>query len=958
MAIKKCDEVTETQVPTIEGEDSAAAARAVPQRRVPQVRENTHLGKVFQAIERTIYDDLLDDPADQTGQINAMLSTVSTFGNGDVRANRPMDIADPLRAEAHKFFTADSKTGQMKYVNNNLNAGQNTCPEYDTLYGMSIWNIEFTEDPQACTGGWWTDPDETVLFKRYKQNMKVSSNMFVPNYEGEWANVWDKAGAFESHVAGESWMLSEASRPPRGSLIDTDTEFTDHYTNISIPFSKQELERYVNNVNNPLYADVEPKYNFYLPGYEEYIAKSRVLEQQLPNLYSALTQGDNTVQRKLEIWRQSHKNSGTGLDYVKGAQALKAAMGQDLTDHFQNIGIPSSKVSILQQSSLYDDVYPMNNTLVLQTDKNGAFITAAESAGMTDDLMKFIMNETYGVVNGLRLPVADNPQNAPLFSMMPTSNRIEAGEAPEFVTKLLFETSSETVAASEGGWGEPEYSIRTERSEQELQIVDLGRWLTEVYLNTDSTYYEFPHFSDESIMLGMPESATNQCSTFLGALMSLVLTGKVQQLIDQYFRTFAEVLEGKEAYNETVIYEIVKTPSYSGAKTQRIFVPNTEELDILQYIDTQVKYGDTGVKYTYEVFAHQLVIGTKYKYSGKLQSACGNGTLPVPDSAIDGLNAAVEFSVVYEPSLQIIRLPIYTETEQIFDHPPIFPNVDLVPYKDVPTSFLINLSSNVGEYEVQPIEINNDDKRFIQNYRKSRKLLPEDPIIFKSDDPTKRYEIYRTSTPPKSYQDFAGNLLTQLSSDIATAISYVDHITPNQKYYYMFRSIDVHGNRSNPTEVYEVELVNFEGMTFFNNKMYEFEDTLRNNNNISNSRDFRRYLKINPNFIQSLINYDQTFPVAQNPQNASMFAMMPTSNKIVGAGTSDSAYNADNVIIGQAGEPVWNKRFKVRVTSKNSGKKFDLNITCKVEYNKNSKPSPAENPQNASMFSLSDSKLG
>ena len=174
----------------------------------------------------------------------------------------------------------------------------------------------------------------------------------------------------------------------------------------------------------------------------------------------------------------------------------------------------------------------------------------------------------------------------------------------------------------------------------------------------------------------------------------------------------------------------------------------------------------------------------------------------------------------------------------------------------------------------------------------------------------------------------------------------------------MFRGIDVHNNRSNPTEVYQVEITEFEGMMFFYQSIYEFEDLVDKNNNVSFSRDFRRYLKINPNFIQSLINYDQTFPVAQNPQNASMFAMMPTSNKIVGAGTSDSAYNADNVVIGQAGEPVWNKRFKVRVTSKNSGKKFDLNITCKVEYNKNLKPSPAENPQNASMFSLADSKLG
>ena len=173
-------------------------------------------------------------------------------------------------------------------------------------------------------------------------------------------------------------------------------------------------------------------------------------------------------------------------------------------------------------------------------------------------------------------------------------------------------------------------------------------------------------------------------------------------------------------------------------------------------------------------------------------------------------------------------------------------------------------------------------------------------------------------TRPESYQSFSGNLLAIASSKTATAASYIDNILPNQKYYYMFRSIDIHGNRSNPTEVYEVELVNFEGMTFFNNKMYEIEDTLRNNNNISNSRDFRRYLKINPNFIQSLINYDNTFP----PD-----------------GSSDSAYNATSVALGQAEESVWTKKFKIRVTSKNSGKKFDLNLNCKVNFNKNLKPS-------------------
>jgi len=146
-----------------------------------------------------------------------------------------------------------------------------------------------------------------------------------------------------------------------------------------------------------------------------------------------------------------------------------------------------------------------------------------------------------------------------------------------------------------------------------------------------------------------------------------------------------------------------------------------------------------------------------------------------------------------------------------------------------------------------------------------------------------------------------------LSTPGATSTSYIDSISPNTKYYYTFRSIDVHGNRSNPTEVFMVELVQFEGMIFFNQSVYEFgSETF---DNVKVTRDFRRYIKINPNLIQSLIDYDKL-------------------------GEIQSAYEASDVSLGRAEESVWKKRFKMRITSKNSGKKFDINLSCKVNFTK------------------------
>ena len=43
---------------------------------------------------------------------------------------------------------------------------------------------------------------------------------------------------------------------------------------------------------------------------------------------------------------------------------------------------------------------------------------------------------------------------------------------------------------------------------------------------------------------------------------------------------------------------------------------------------------------------------------------------------------------------------------------------------------------------------------------------------------------------------------------------------------------------------------------------------------------------------------------------------------------------ASKVDLGRAEESVWTKRFKMRITSKNSGKKFDINLSCKVNFSK------------------------
>ena len=163
-------------------------------------------------------------------------------------------------------------------------------------------------------------------------------------------------------------------------------------------------------------------------------------------------------------------------------------------------------------------------------------------------------------------------------------------------------------------------------------------------------------------------------------------------------------------------------------------------------------------------------------------------------------------------------------------------------------------------------------------------------------------------------------MLTTISSDIATSVSFVDNISPNTKYYYTFRSIDVHGNRSNPTDIYVIELVELEGMIFFNQSIYEFGS--KEYNNVKTEKTFKRYFQINPNLIQSLIDYEKTFP----------------------DGDTSSALKATSVSVGRSETPVWDKRFKIRIASKNSGKKFDINFTCKTQFIQNTDDTPPIEP--------------
>ena len=135
----------------------------------------------------------------------------------------------------------------------------------------------------------------------------------------------------------------------------------------------------------------------------------------------------------------------------------------------------------------------------------------------------------------------------------------------------------------------------------------------------------------------------------------------------------------------------------------------------------------------------------------------------------------------------------------------------------------------------------------------------------------------------------------------ASGAHLIDEVQPNTKYYYCVRAIDVHNNFSNPTHVFEAELVDNEGQVYLILKTIYFEETIER----IETKAGRRYIYIEP----SLRNV--AYNASIEPDDA------------------PSTLPDDNILGPGGDEACWDQTLKIRVTSKKTGKKVDLNVTFK-----------------------------
>jgi hypothetical protein len=358
-------------------------------------------------------------------------------------------------------------------------------------------------------------------------------------------------------------------------------------------------------------------------------------------------------------------------------------------------------------------------------------------------------------------------------------------------------------------------------------------------------------------------------------------------LLNKDIRNYKDMLDGKACYSEALLYKVDKyeIDGENFQKVQSFFLANTEEISKFKMIDTQVKYGK---KYRYEVFSYKYVLANRYSYVN-------------PSQEINQQIIEQSYDVINEPLPLIVKMLYATIEEVVLDKPPSPPEVETIPYKDNSQELSFFFNPSAVQYRMAEVALTTEEENQYSLVRDSQNLAENELITFGGDDKTEKYYIYRIEKHPSSYQDFKDRLyaIAQTEEGCVTA-EYLENLTPNKKYYYIFRAVDVHGHLSPPTEVREIELINEGGTVFLQSKVVAFKDSKFE----AKTKDVKRYVHIKPSLLQSLID-EESLEIEQGE----------TARDVL-----------PRVRIGQSDldENVWNKRFKIRIKSKSTNKFVDI----------------------------------
>jgi hypothetical protein len=721
----------------------------------------------------------------------------------------------------------------------------------------------------------------------------------------------------------------------------------------------------VGGSNNPpptTPAYINPEYNFYNGVYEKAIAENNIPETVLPNMYvyslmtaepfdmganpawqegpekvrvsagrdqlvdnpdprrAAELQGDYDKLITLDEFDKNFLPRTDDPDFVRYLDEYGAAIssGSVSVDMYANLDrknastiTPAGDMDIYPKFNTAKHAFPMYIEVGMPTNAVGNFGKLAEKTGTSAGFMssltttQFDTKELHFSTDGLLTTAGDgNP-----FEID------EARAAPEMTSNLF--------------------------SRQASKVYDFDDWFDNIASSAilavlTQKGIDFPvGVSEEDCLDHMTQLAVS------GMRNSMRQAAATNVLSYKDYALAAKPM----CQAETIIFELSKfkkTGDNNYALVQNYFFPNTSYTDVIDYVDTQVKYNQI---YRYELTGYAVVYGAKYRFRTQryVVGADDGGFRARP-----GADLNFTFNVETIPDLKIVEYPIFNgrwmrsqgedrlvgglnyPDVKVMDRPPMPPEYSVFPYKTDHEQILINLQPGggafMGDRAVKYIALSEDDEenfRQLSFYQKRVENfgLKQGHLEFRSEGggEVTTMEVYRTTdlasgllTSDLIYKNFEGRLHKILDinqdselpdEDLASAFDLMDTLVPNTKYYYTFRSRDIHDHVSNPSAIYQVELLYDKGFYAPEIKIYNPPEAKLK----KPIKKFSRFLEIQAADIQSLPYYQQS----DNPAD-------------------EFNQNHDIGLVSEQDDRVENNQYIVRITSRDTGRKIDLRVKFRL----------------------------
>ena len=608
-------------------------------------------------------------------------------------------------------------------------------------------------------------------------------------------------------------------------------------TNINYCVYETILREKKNTNNNSYFYDVKPQYNFYLRNYENVFNENFSYTNMIPNYYavnSYLIDDNRNVESHLSLGRRIPltKKTVSSQEYFTDFSNLVRVSSSDgsfldtYSSIFNNVLLDSTSYSTNQIST---ENFPYVNEFSFFNDTNpiSTFL-------IDNDLELLTLNNCYSSLYGIS-------STTTLFSVQTTD--IEQVE----------DTTGQFLSVNGTRYNNTYTNKLETKNTQTANFNQIYNFLL-------IAPYGFEVKNNNAFKFD------NNFNSLEGA-KNLFRFAKLNNLFFDLYKEFNDYSYVKDLKNlrvDTVCYFIEKSLN-TNSVLQTVGL-TTEQSNEIIYKDTQVAYNKNVI---YNVFTVDSIPTINLSYENTLN-----------------YYTELRLDVATKVEQKFYKNLMFTTETKITDSAPVLPSITFVPYRNINSIVTILFNSTNATLREHPISILSDDiDKFVDLQKKE--VEQDGKIVFQSDDPVDRVQIFRTTVKPTSYSDFSNSLFEEVSFNNLSAASYLMNVEPNIKYYLTFRSIDVHGLLSNPTEVFELESISNSGANYFVINTIN----LFNNQDFNLNKDLRKYLSISPSFDYSQINL--------------------LDNNQVKFGSDDK---------------LWGQKFKIRVTSKKSGKAFDLNI--------------------------------